>query len=187
MELYEKADQTVLQKTKNKEVVEIDGHLFIRQINPGVIIMPYTVNDKGMPDKIGIISEVLDQRPGGMSKTLITGSQDDDDSNIFETAVRELEEESGFKVEELKRWDFLGSLYTSKMVLNSNPCFAVNITGLVSGEKTTDGSKAEKHTKFELISVEDALNLDDSLVCTLFIKTFKDIFTQKEEENESTE
>ena len=45
MELYEKAEQTVIQKTKNREVVDIDGHLFIRQINPGVIIMPYTLNE----------------------------------------------------------------------------------------------------------------------------------------------
>ena len=138
MELYEKADQTVIQKTRNREVVEIDGHLFIRQINPGVIIMPFTVDDSGFPNKIGIISEVLDQRPGGMAKTLITGSQDDKDDNIYQTAVREMEEESGFLVEDLKRWKFLGSLYTSKMVINSNPCFAVNITGLVSGERKTE-------------------------------------------------
>jgi len=73
------------------------------------------------------------------------------------------------------------------MVLNSNPCFAVNITGMVSGDKETDGSKSEKDSKFELVSVDEALNLEDSLVSTLFIKTFKDIFNQKEEENESTE
>jgi 8-oxo-dGTP pyrophosphatase MutT (NUDIX family) len=149
--------------------------------------MPYTLNDEGLPNKIGIISEVLDQRPGGMAKTLITGSQEDKDDNIYQTAVREMSEESGFLVEDLKRWKFLGSLYTSKMVLNSNPCFAVNITGMVSGDKETDGSKSEKDSKFELVSVDEALNLEDSLVSTLFIKTFKDIFNQKEEENESTE
>jgi hypothetical protein len=187
MELYEKVNQKVVQKTKNREIVDIDGHLFIKQINPGVIIMPYTINESGLPQKIGIISEVLDQRPGGMSKTLITGSQDDKDDNIYQTAVRELEEESGFLVEDLKRWKFLGSLYTSKMVINSNPCFAVDITGLVSEEKKTDGSKSEEDTKFELVSVDDALSLDDSLVSTLFIKTFKDIFNQKEEKNESPE
>jgi 8-oxo-dGTP pyrophosphatase MutT (NUDIX family) len=121
-----------------------------------------------------------------MSKTLITGSQEDKDDNIYQTAVREMNEESGFLVEDLKRWKFLGSLYTSKMILNSNPCFAVNITGMVSGDKETDGSKSEKDSKFELVNVDEALNLEDSLVSTLFIKTFKDIFNQKGEENEST-
>ncbi len=184
MELNEKAEQAVIQKTKNREVIDIDGHLFVRQINPGVIIMPYTLDDNGYPVKIGVISEVLDQRPGGMSKTLITGSQDDSDDNIFQTAVRELKEESGFDISDLKRWKFLGSLYTSKLVINSNPCFSGNITSLVAEEKETDGSQDEKDTKFELISVDEALDLDDSLVSTLFIKTFKDLFNKNQEENE---
>ena len=184
MELNEKAEQAVIQKTKNREVIDIDGHLFVRQINPGVIIMPYTLDDNGYPVKIGVISEVLDQRPGGMAKTLITGSQDDSDDNIFQTAVRELKEESGFDISDLKRWKFLGSLYTSKLVINSNPCFSVNITALVADEKETDGSQDEKDTKFELISVDEALDLDDSLVSTLFIKTFKDLFNKNQEENE---
>jgi hypothetical protein len=94
-----------------------------------------------------------------------------------------MEEESGFLVEDLKRWKFLGSLYTSKMIINSNPCFAVNIPGLVSGEKKTDGSKSEKDTKFELVSIQEALELEDSLVSTLFIKTFKDIFNKEEDES----
>ena len=69
-------------------------------------------------------------------------------------------------------------------MINSNPCFSVNITSLVAEEKTTDGSKDEKDTKFELISVDEALDLDDSLVSTLFIKTFKDLFNKNQEENE---
>ena len=59
MELYEKADQTVVQKTKNKEVVDIDGRLFMRQINPSVIIMPYTIDDNGVP-----VINVFDIPPG---------------------------------------------------------------------------------------------------------------------------
>lgn len=187
MQLFEKAETVSLKKTKNTESVEIDGKIFIRQINPGVIIMPYTLDKDGYPSQIGVLSEILDQRPGGISKTLITGSQDEEDENIFQTAVRELKEESGFLVEDLKRWDFLGTLYTSKLVLNSNPCFGVNITGLVSEEKTTDGSSSEKDSKFELVSVDEALELEDSLVSTLFIKTFKDLFNKKQEENESTQ
>ncbi len=184
--MSEKGEITSIQKNKNTEAIDIEGKIFIRQINPGVIIMPYTLSSEGLPDQIGIISEILDQRPGGISKTLITGSQDDGDANVFQTAVRELKEESGFDVSDIKRWNFLGSLYTSKLVLNPNPCFSVNITGLVAEEKSTDGSKSEKDSKFELISVESALELEDSLVSTLFIKTFKDLFVNKIENDEST-
>jgi hypothetical protein len=72
------------------------------------------------------------------------------------------------------------------MVLNSNPCFSVNITGLVAEDKTTDGSQSEADSKFELISIEEALDLEDSLVSTLFIKTFKNVFIKKIKEDDIT-
>jgi 8-oxo-dGTP pyrophosphatase MutT (NUDIX family) len=187
MEIFEKEELTSLRKNKNTESVELDGKLFIRQINPGVIIMPYTLDSDGNPDEIGILSEILNQRPGGISMTLITGTPDDEDDNIFQTAIRELREESGFNVPDIKRWNFLGTLYTSKLVLNSNPCFSVNITGLVAEEKSTDGSQSEEDSKFELISVDEALDLEDSLVSTLFMKTFKTVFVKKIKQDDSTE
>jgi hypothetical protein len=73
------------------------------------------------------------------------------------------------------------------MVLNSNPCFSVDITGLLAEEKTTDGSEEERDSKFELIGVEEALDLEDSLVSTLFIKTFKNVFIKKIKEDDFTE
>lgn len=178
MEIQEKAETTILQKTKNKEIVDIDGHLYIRQINPGVIIMPYTLDANGIPIEIGIISEILEQRPGGIAKTLISGTPDDEDINIFQTAIRELKEEAGFDIVDIKKWSFLGTLYTSKLILNANPCFAVDITGFSQVKKDPDGDK-EKDSKFELIGIEEALNLDDCLISTLFIKTFKDLFIKK--------
>ena len=186
MEIFEKAEIKSLQKSKNTESVEIDEKLFIRQINPGVIIMPYTLDSDKNPNEIGVISEILLQRTGGISMTLITGTPEDSDANIFQTAIRELKEESGFFVDDIKRWNFLGTLYTSKMVLNSNPCFSVNITGLVAEDKTTDGSQSEEDSKFELISIEEALSLEDSLVSTLFIKTFKNVFIKKIKEDDIT-
>jgi hypothetical protein len=178
-----KAEIKSLQKINGTENLEIDGNLYIRQINPSVVIMPYTLNSDGTPDQIGIINEISNQKPDGIIKTLITGSPDDNDENIFQTAVRELREESGFDVSDLKRWNFLGSLYTSKLVLNTNPCFSVNVTSLVASDRSTDGSKSEKDSKFELVDVQEALNIEDSLISTLFIKTFKNLFNKNQEKS----
>lgn len=170
-----KKEVTSLQKINNTECIKIEENLYIRQIEPGVIIMPYTLDNEGNPDKIGILNEISNHRPGGISNTLITGSQDISDSNVLNTAIRELEEESGFKVTDIKRWNFLGTIFTSKLVVNPNPCFSVNITSLAAEEKKTDGSDDEKNSKFILVSIEEALNIDDALVSTLFIKTFKNL------------
>lgn len=176
MKILEKIETKIIQETKNKEIVDIDGHLYIRQKNPSVIIMPYTLNKKNKPEKIGIINEILKQRPNGIYKTLITGTPRDDDENIFQTAIRELREESGYEVENIERWKFLGSIYTSKLILNSNPCFAVNVTSLTPLERKPDKGDKERDSKFELIDIEEALSIDDCLVNTLFIKTFKYLF-----------
>lgn len=194
METYEKQEIKTIQKSRNTEAVEIDGNIFIRQINPGVIIMPYTLDEEGNPSQIGIINEILDQRATGISKTLITGTPDDSDVNIFQTAIRELLEESGFEVKDIKRWNFLGSLYTSKLVLNASPCFSVNLTSLVASEDNVekkeseeDENDSEKDSKFELINVDEALSIEDSLISTLFIKTFKNLFIKSQEENGKSE
>lgn len=185
MKLLENQEETSLHTKKNIEVLEIDNRLFIKQINPGVIILPYTLNEDGTPYEIGVLNEISDTRPGGMTKTLITGTPDDDDDNIFKTAIRELKEESGFDVDDLKRWNFLGTLYTSKLVINPNPCFAVNITSLVAEEKETDGSKDERDSKFVLIEIDEALDLDDGLVSSLFVKAFKELFIKNNTKNET--
>ena len=193
METYEKQEIKTIQKSRNTEAVEIDGNIFIRQINPGVIIMPYTLDEEGNPIQIGIINEILDQRATGISKTLITGTPDDKDSNIFQTAIRELLEESGFEVKDIKRWNFLGSLYTSKLVLNTSPCFSVNLTSLVATDEkqekkeTEEDDDSEKDSKFELINIDEALSIEDSLISTLFIKTFKNLFIKSQEENGKSE
>lgn len=185
----QKSESKLLQKNKNREIVEIEGRPYIQQENPSVIILPYTKDKEGFPLEVGIINEVLDQRPGGMSKTLITGTPDPEDKNIFQTAIRELKEESGFDITDIKRWRFLGTIFTSKMVVSSNPCFSVDVTGMVAGEKETDGSKDEEDSKFELIPMEEALELDEAIVSSLIIKTFKNIFyrTNKKNPDEFTE
>lgn len=159
-------------------ITEIDGAVYIKQINPSVIILPYIQDDSGMPLSIGVISEISKSKPTGISKTLITGSPNDDDDNILRTAIRELREESGFNVESVDRWKFLGNVYTSKIISNPNPCFSVDVTGLESDNKITDGSQDEIDSSFEMMSVSEALSLEDSLVSTLFIKHFKNIINK---------
>ena len=174
-----KQESKLLKKDKNREIVEIGGRAYIQQENPSVIILPYTKDSEGFPLEIGIINEISDQRPSGITKTLITGTPDKGDDNIFQTAIRELKEESGFDITDIKRWRFLGTIYTSKLVVSANPCFCVDVSGMVAGERETDGSKSEEDSKFELTSVQEALDLDESIISSLIIKTFKNIFYRK--------
>jgi len=176
MQTIDNQSKKTIHSNKYLNVIENDGSVYLEQREPSVVILPYTIDEDSNPTMIGIISEISSTRPGGITKTLITGSPDDNDANILQTAIRELKEESGISAEDVKRWKFLGNIYTSKMISTPNPCFSVDVTGLAKEEKTTDGSENERDTNFEMLSVSDALSLDDALVSTLFIKHFKNNF-----------
>lgn len=167
------SDPKILLQNDHIEVIEKGNRVGIQQKNPSVIILPYTTDDSGSPKSLGLISEPNSLRDGGISLTVITGSPIDADVDILETAKRELKEESGYEVNDIERWEYLGNIKTSKIVINGNPAFGVDVTGLERGEKSGDGSKNEENSKFSLVGLNDAINLDDALVSCLFVKIFQ--------------
>lgn len=169
-------DPKILFQNNRIEVIEIGERLGLRQKNPSVLILPYTLDAEGNPESLGLVAEPSDFKEGGMSVTVISGSPDEADLDILETAKRELLEESGFSVDDVNRWDFLGSIKTYKMIINGNPAFGVNVTGIVGGEKTGDGSEFERNSKFSFYPISQALNFDDALISCLFIKMFQNNF-----------
>ena len=167
------SDPKILFQNNYIHVIENKGRIGIKQINPSVMILPYTVDENGNPKSIGLISEPSDIKEGGMIQTIITGSPEKSDVDILATAKRELREEAGYDIEDTERWDFLGNIQSSKLVVNGNPAFGVDVTDVEKGEKTGDGSESEKNSKFSLVPLNDALNIDDALIACLFLKIFQ--------------
>lgn len=167
------SDPKILLQNDYLNVIERDNRIGVQQKNPSVMILPYTTDESGNPKSLGLIAEPNPMRDGGISLTVITGSPEDSDVDILETAKRELKEESGYEVNDIERWDYLGNIKTSKIIINGNPAFGVDITGIEKGEKEGDGSKSEENAKFSLVGLNDAINLDDALVSCLFLKIFQ--------------
>lgn len=167
------SDPKILFQNDFIEVIENNDRVGIKQKTPSVMILPYTLDESGNPKKLGLIAEPSAVKDTQISYTIITGSPDENDVDILATAKRELAEESGYNVEDIEKWDYLGNISSSKMVVNGNPAFGVNITGIEKEEKTGDGSETEKNTKFSLVSVSEAINHDDALISCLFLKLFQ--------------
>jgi 8-oxo-dGTP pyrophosphatase MutT (NUDIX family) len=104
---------------------------------------------------------------------VISGSPDSDDLDILATAKRELKEEGGYNVEDTDKWEYLGNIYASKMVVNGNPAFGVDITGMEGVKPEGDGTGFELNSKFQLVSVKEAISNDDALISCLFLKIFQ--------------
>lgn len=166
-------DPKILFQNDHIEVIDNNDRVGIKQKNPSVIILPYVLDEIGNPKKLGLIAEPSLIRESKISYTVITGSPSEEDSDILSTAKRELKEESGYSVDDVEKWDYLGNIIGSKMVVNGNPAFGVNVTGIERGKKEGDGSETEENTKFSLVPVKEAIDHDDALISCLFLKIFQ--------------
>jgi 8-oxo-dGTP pyrophosphatase MutT (NUDIX family) len=163
----------LLYSTDNFNVIERDGKVGIEILFTNVVIMPFIRDEQGLPLAIGVIKEPNPFREGGNSISLITGTTEDEDPDFYSTAVRELEEESGYKVEDASRWYYLGNVYSSKLVDHEQPCFAVDVTGITRGQATGDGSEYEANQEFVMIPANDVVKVKDVFIPGLFLKLFK--------------
>jgi len=169
-------DKKILYKSDYFDVIKKDDMIGIEPNDLCVVIMPFERDQRGLPKTIGVLKEYNPLRDGNYSLTLITGRADGEDPDVLSTAIRELKEESGFDVQDPDKWFYLGMLTGSKLVLQEHPCFAVDITGLVKGEKEGDGTEAENKSEFLQVTVKEALNTNDAFIPALFMKVFRYIF-----------
>lgn len=184
------SEKKTLFSTKYFDVEDREGIIGMFPYDLSVIIMPYVRGENGLPEKLGVLKEFNPFRNNDYSITLITGMTEGDDPDLFTTAQRELKEESGYEVAAPERWTFLGFLTTSKRVDQEHPCFAVDVTGIELPEsKEGDGTEAERKSEFMLVSVKDALESNDCLIPSLFMKIFRYIFgfTMKAQKDEGTD
>lgn len=120
-----------------------------------VVVVPY-VKEGDKITKIGIMNEVNPMWGEGTHVTTITGGVEEGEDNLV-AAKRELKEEAGYDVDDSDKWQFICETNVSKLIDASQPCFAVDVTGLEVGEATKDGTVNEELSSFELLDIDDAI------------------------------
>ena len=166
-------EQKLIYSNKWFDVIERDGWMGIAPNALNVVILPFTRDKQGMITTIGVMDEVNPMRDGGRSLTLVSGDIDEDDPNVLSAAMRELEEESGYAVNDTNKWYYLGLLTTSKLVSHSHPCFAVDVTNIDAKDPLGDGSKEEEASTFKMMPLAEALDTEDCFISALFLKMFR--------------
>jgi hypothetical protein len=169
-----------LKEFEKFDVVDVDGHVGMKLKTMSVAVMPFTVDDNGMVDKIGLLKEYNPFREGDFSHTLITGTIDYEDDTLLYTAKRELKEEGGYETpdNENKRWIYLGNFFPYKDSDRQVPTFGVDVSGIEPGKPQTDGSKKEELSKLEMISSSDIMITEEMLPLSAFLRLFN-YFYQK--------
>jgi hypothetical protein len=156
------------------EIGDTQG-IIMKTVTVGVL--PYVIDNKILT-KVGVLHELNKLRESGYAETIITGSADPDDKTLLETAIRELNEEGGFSVQDNDKWIFLGNFKTTKCSDEIISVFAVDITGQERGEVKGDGSEQEEKSDLNIVDVSDAILSNETLLLASFLRLF-DYFYQK--------
>lgn len=173
--------QKILFETLKFNVVENTGNTGIEFKKITVGVLPYTIADN-LLSSIGVLHEYNSFREKEFSDTLITGTVDPDDDTLLHTAIRELKEEGGFDCQDVDSWIFLGSFRVSKSSDEYCHIYAVNVSDIKAEKPTSDGSKQEEKSKFEMKEINNALLTDEALFLAAYLRLF-DFFYQKISKN----
>ena len=164
----------VLAETEYFDFVQFAGKSGLHIKIPSVAVLPYTVDENRIVDKLGILKEYNQLRESSYADTLITGSIEVSDEDTLATAIRELLEEGGFdmKGDSLEKWTYLGGFHDSKDSDRVIPTFAVDVTGKEQQPVIGDGTPQEQKSKLEMVEVNQALQSNELLVLGSFLRLF---------------
>jgi len=161
------------------EIIEKDEYYAIKNSHSVVAVIIYTLDDEGLLDKIGVVTEDNPHFQSGTYTNLVMGKVENEDRSLLQRAKIETREESGYNVIESERWDFIGELYTSKIFTDPIYCYSADVTGLEQGKVEGDGSEHETALKFKLITLNEAKKINDSILQSCFFKLFTNLYKEE--------
>jgi 8-oxo-dGTP pyrophosphatase MutT (NUDIX family) len=160
-------------ESQDFNIIEKDGREGIVPKTLSVVILPFITDEQKLPKMLGILEEPNPFREIGKMLTIVSGVHESSDKDLLSTAIRELEEESGYEVKDIRRWYYLGTINTAKYIDQEQPCFGVDVTDLIQQVPEGDGSDKEKLAKFSMIPVAEAIKSSDCYISFCFLRLFK--------------
>lgn len=161
------------------EIINKDGFNAVRCSKTAVAVILYTLDESGLLDQIGIVTEKNPHFKSGSYSGLVMGGVEADDTSLLSRAKIETKEESGYDVIENERWTYLGELFTSKIIPEPIYCYSADVTGLDASAPKGDGSEHESTIQFDLIDLAKIRNINDSIVQSCFFKLFSKLYNKE--------
>jgi len=147
-------------------VIEPDtGYEYLKS-DPGVALLLYRTDNKEKPF-LCVFEETPAHEDIKPILSSLTGTIDGDDTPE-ETAVREAKEEAGITITE-DDLEPLGEINPAKNTNWNLTRFAVNITDIEIGKRTTDGTEIEEKAFTRWVSESDIADSDDSVLHSLLL------------------
>lgn len=161
------------------QIINKDGFNAVKCNKTAVAVILYTLDESGLLDQIGIVTEKNPHFKSGSYSSIVMGGVEPDDVSLLSRAKIETIEESGYDVVENVRWNYLGELFTSKILPEPIYCYSANVTGLDATAPKGDGSEHETAIQFELVDLDKVKDINDSIVQSCFFKLFSKLYNKE--------
>jgi len=161
--------KTVLEG-KFEDIIEIDEHYYLVSKKHRVTVLPYTIDTRGLLDKIGVIKDynyVFEE----YDYTLINGYISADDGTNLVAANRVLYEAIKLNVTNADDWMYLGSLYNNLTSDSGIDLYCVDLGGKEIQESEEIETNKDK-IKFKMIDSASVITSDDTLLLASYLRLF---------------
>lgn len=169
-------ERKVVKEGRFEDVIEIDEHFYLISKKHQVAVLPYTIDTKGLLDKIGVIKDfnyVFEE----YDYTLIHGYISEDDGTHLVAANRVLYEVIGTNVTDADKWMYLGSLYNNLTSDSAINLYCVDVSS-VPIQKSEEVEENQLEAKFAFLDASKVTATDDSLFLASFLRLFNYFYVQ---------
>lgn len=177
----ENVESKVIKDGKYEKVIEIDEHFYLISKKHQVAVLPYTIDTKGLLDKIGVVKDynyIFEE----YDYTLIHGYISQDDGTHLVAANRILYEVIGTNVTNADNWMYLGSLYNNLTSDSAINLYAVDVTNVKIIE-TEEIEENQDKAKFNFLDASKVIATDDTLFLASFLRLFNYFYVQSLSQN----
>lgn len=166
----ENIEKKVIVDGKFEDVIEIDEHFYIISKKQKVTVLPYTIDARGLLDKIGVVKD-FNYVVEDYDYTLVNGYISADDETDLVAANRVLFEVIGINIPNADDWMYLGSLYNTLTSDSAISLYCVDLTDKQIKE-TEEVQETQDKLKFKMIDSSKVITSDDTLLLASYMRLF---------------
>jgi len=168
--MNENVEKKVILEGTYEDVIEIDDHYFLISKKHQVTVLPYTIDAKGLLDKIGVVKDynyVFEE----YDYTLLNGYITQDDGTNLVAANRVLFEAIGINITNADDWMYLGGLYNNLTSDSAIDLYCVDVTDKQIQETEEVETNITK-IRFKMVDSATVITSDDTLLLASYLRLF---------------
>jgi len=154
-----------------EDVVEVQDHYYLISKKHRIAVIPYTIDSKGLLDKIGVVKD-YNYLTEEYNFTILNGYVTTDDGTNLVAGNRILHIITKLDMPNADKWMYLGELFNTLTSDSALEIYCVDLTdkNLKEYEKTESGN-------FEFLDSFTVITSDDSLLLSGYLRLFNFFYT----------